>query len=113
MEVSIPLTGRGQQSGTLHPAGGGAPRGTRARRGSGAARPACPLRCPGERASRRRLSGAGAGAGRARLASAAAPAGYCDSSYFLLGGLGERKKEWVQGGGRASGALTLAAPSRG
>ncbi|XP_039721488.1 uncharacterized protein LOC120604627 [Pteropus medius] len=46
------------------------------------------------------------GNGRARVASAAAPVYYCDSIYFLFGGLGERKKNprWGQGGvGRRRG----------
>ena len=65
----------------------------------------CPLRSPrvAGGAWRSRSPGGGPGNGRVRVASAAAPVCYCDSSYFLFGGLGERKKK-IQGGGRGVGA---------
>ncbi|CAI9158967.1 unnamed protein product [Rangifer tarandus platyrhynchus] len=64
----------------------------------------CLLRSPrvAGGAWRSRTTGGGPGNGRVRVASAAAPVCYCDSSYFLFGGLGERKKKknsgWGQGG---------------
>lgn len=64
----------------------------------------CPLRSPrvAGGAWRSRSTGGGLGNGRVRVASAAAPVYYCDSSYFLFGGLGGKKK--IQGGGRGVGA---------
>lgn len=64
----------------------------------------CRLRSPrASLAAPRGIQSAGGcpGNGRARVASATAPVYYCDSIYFLFGGLGERKKKnprWGQGG---------------
>lgn len=45
------------------------------------------------------------------MASAAAPVYYCDSSYFLFGGLGERKKKSKVGAGElGSGEPESGAP---
>ena len=105
---------RDREDGTRLEAGGGRSRrsrgqgegGSDGRLGASDAAPAAgpvstalPVRVAGG-ASRSRSAGGGPGSGRARVASAAAPVYYCDSSYFLFGGLGERKKKnpgWGQG----------------